>query len=54
MPFAGDRIPNEWLEKLSTRVEGVLARSLRVYFKSLGGLLACQERLTVEWTDTQL
>jgi hypothetical protein len=32
-----------------TRLEGVLSRLKRVHFKSLGSLLACQERLASEW-----
>jgi len=50
MPMVGDRITGEWLGKLCSRVEGVLTRIKRVHFKSLGSLLACQERLTAEST----
>jgi Zn-dependent protease with chaperone function len=47
--LAGNTISGEWLGKLLARLEGVLARLKRVHFKSLGSLLACQERLAGEW-----
>jgi hypothetical protein len=53
MPFVGDRLTGDWLGKLCGRVEGVLTRIKRIHFKSLGGLLACQERLTSEWAAAQ-
>jgi hypothetical protein len=51
---AGDSISGEWLSKLMARLEGVLSRLKRVHFKSLGSLLACQERLEAEWRSCSL
>ncbi|HVK15178.1 MAG TPA: M48 family metalloprotease [Gemmataceae bacterium] len=45
----GDSISGEWIGRLGTRLDGVLTRIKRLHFKSLGGLLAYQERLTKEW-----
>ena len=42
------RITREWVAKLAARLEVSLTRPKRVHFKSLGGLLACQERLAVQ------
>jgi Zn-dependent protease with chaperone function len=47
--LAGDNISGEWLGNLLTRLQGVLNRVRRVHFKSLGALLAYQEKLTAEW-----
>jgi Zn-dependent protease with chaperone function len=47
--LVGDSITGEWLGKLLTRLEGVLSRLKRAHFKSLGSLLACQEKLEGEW-----
>jgi Zn-dependent protease with chaperone function len=44
-PLSGDSISGEWLSRLMTRLEGVLSRLRRVHFKSLGSLLAYQEKL---------
>jgi len=46
--LADDNISGEWLNGLVRRIEGVLSRLKRVDLKSLGGLLACQERLVKE------
>ena len=51
--LAGDGISGEWLGKLLTRLSGVSSRVKRVHFKSLGGLLACQEKLAAEWAATE-
>lgn len=48
-PLLGDSISGEWLGKLLTRLEGVLNRLRRVHFKSLGSLLAYQEKLAGQW-----
>jgi Zn-dependent protease with chaperone function len=45
----GDSISGEWLGKLLARLNGVLVRLRRVHFKSLGSLLAYQEKLATEW-----
>jgi Zn-dependent protease with chaperone function len=50
-PLAGDSISGEWLGKLIARLQGVLVRLRRVHFKSLGSLLAFQERLATGWGD---
>jgi Zn-dependent protease with chaperone function len=47
--LSGENISGEWLGKLMTRLHGVLSRLKRVHFKSLGSLLACQEKLAGEW-----
>lgn len=47
--LAGDSISGAWIGRLAVRVEGVLGRVKRVHFKSLGGLLAAQERLQADW-----
>jgi Zn-dependent protease with chaperone function len=47
--LTGDSITGEWLGKLMTRLEGVLGRMKRIHFKSLGSLLACEEKLAGEW-----
>lgn len=52
LEWAGDSISGEWLAKLYAQLQGVLNRLRRVHFKSLGGLLACQERLVSEWTSS--
>ena len=44
----GDAITGEWLGKLLTRLDGVLSRLKRVHFKSLGSLLAFQEKLAAD------
>jgi Zn-dependent protease with chaperone function len=41
-------ITGEWLGKLLSRLEGVLGRLKRVHFKSLGSLLAFEEKLAAE------
>jgi Zn-dependent protease with chaperone function len=51
-PLTGDRITGEWVGKLITRFQGVLGRLKRVHFKSLGSLLACQEKMAGEWPPT--
>lgn len=48
-PLDGDNITGEWLGKLMARLEGVLSRLKRVHFKSLGSLLASQDKLGAEW-----
>jgi hypothetical protein len=48
-PLSGNTITGEWLGKLVTRLEGVLSRVKRIHFKSLGSLLAFQEKLADEW-----
>ena len=48
-PLYGNNISAEWIGKLVTRFEGVLGRVKRIHFKSLGSLLACQEKLAGEW-----
>jgi hypothetical protein len=53
LPWLGeDSITGEWLGKLMARLEGVLGRTKRVHFKSLGSLLAYQEKLAGEWQST--
>ena len=42
-------ITGEWLGKLMTRLQGVQGRLQRVHFKSLGSLLAFQEKLADQW-----
>lgn len=44
----GTTISGAWLGKLDARIGGVLGRLRRVYGKSLGSLLACQEALAAE------
>jgi Zn-dependent protease with chaperone function len=50
--LSGDTITGEWLGKLMARLDGVLRRLKRVHFKSLGSLLACQEKLAEEGKPT--
>jgi Zn-dependent protease with chaperone function len=45
----GDSISGEWIGRLMARLDGVIGRVKRVHFKSLGSLLAFQERLAAEW-----
>jgi hypothetical protein len=45
----GNTITGEWLGKLMARLQGMLNRLRRVHFKSLGSLLAFQEKLATEW-----
>lgn len=47
--LVGNNISGEWIGKLLARVDGVLSRLKRVHFKSLGSLLAFQEKLAAEW-----
>ncbi len=47
-PLSGDSISGRWVGTLAARLEGVLGRLRRVYSKSLGSLLAAQERLAEE------
>src|SRR5262249_52587630 len=42
-------ITGEWLGKLMARLDEVVGRINRLHFKSLGGLLALQEKLAREW-----
>ena len=44
----------EYLGALATRLDAMLARLKRLHFKSLGGLLALQERLAGEWAGVAL
>jgi len=50
--LSGDSITGEWLGKLMAHLEGVLGRTKRVHFKSLGSLLAFQEKLAGEWQSS--
>lgn len=45
----GDSISGEWINGLANRLGQMLGRVKRVHFKSLGGLLAFQEKLAAEW-----
>lgn len=47
----GQTITGEWLDTLITRLEGVIGRVKRVHFKSLGSLLAFQEKVQGELTE---
>jgi hypothetical protein len=47
--LSGEGISGEWLGKLLTLLSGVLERVKRLHFKSLGALLARQEKLAAEW-----
>jgi Zn-dependent protease with chaperone function len=51
-PLDGGMISGEWIGKLCTRLDGVLVRVKRAHFKSLGGLLAGQERLVADWQSS--
>lgn len=53
-PLSGDTITGEWLGKLMSRLDGVLGRLKRVHFKSLGSLLAYQEKLMGKWKSIAL
>lgn len=44
-PIAEQEVSGEWISRLANRCEAVLGRVRRVHFKSLGSLLAFQERL---------
>ena len=46
----GNRISGEWIGKLIARLDGVLNRVKRLHYKSLGSMLALQEKLSVEWS----
>jgi len=46
-------VSEDWLNLLASRLDAVLSRVKRVHFKSLGGLLAFQERLAQEWAAEQ-
>jgi Zn-dependent protease with chaperone function len=52
--LSADSISGEWLGKLMSRLEGVVSRLKRVHFKSLGSLLASQERLAAEWASASV
>ena len=47
-------ITGEYLTGLATRLDAMLGRLRRIHFKSLGGLLTCQERLALEWAEQTL
>ena len=49
----GNTITGEWLGKLYGRLSGMVDRVKRLHFKSLGALLAFQERLAKEWVVTE-
>ncbi len=50
--LSGDSISGEWFGKLAARLDGVISRLRRVHFKSLGSLLAFQERLVSDGSDS--
>jgi len=50
--LSGTSITGEWLGKLMSRLDGVLSRLKRLHFKSLGSLLACQEKMVSAWKAT--
>ncbi len=39
-----------WVQKLMTQLQGVKNRCFRLHFKSLGGILAMQEKIAAAWT----
>src|SRR5262245_27545265 len=39
-----------WVQKLMTQLQGVKNRCFRLHFKSLGGILALQEKIAAAWT----
>ena len=45
----GDSISPDWVADLAGRLGATLGRAKRIHFKSLGGLLACQEYIAREW-----
>jgi hypothetical protein len=45
----GNSNPAEFAADLAVRLEALLGRVKRIHFKSLGGLLACQEYIAHEW-----
>jgi hypothetical protein len=47
--LGGDQITGEWLGRLMARLDLVLVRIRRLHYKSLGGMLALQERLATDW-----
>lgn len=47
-----DQITGEWIGKLARRQDGVLDRVKRVHFKSLGSLLAFQQKLSAAFKPT--
>lgn len=47
-PIAEQEVSGEWISRLANRCEAVLGRVRRVHFKSLGSLLAFQERLIAQ------
>jgi Peptidase family M48 len=47
--LSANSIRGEYLMGLANRLDAMLGRLRRLHFKSLGGLLACQERLAAEW-----
>jgi len=49
--LSSQSISGVWLNKLMTRLDGVLSRIRRVHFKSLGGILAVQDKLATEWRN---
>lgn len=48
----GNQISYDWVRKLITRIDGVVSRVRRLHFKSLGSMLALQDKLAREWTET--
>lgn len=48
-PLRGDSISGEWIGQLAGRLEAAITRVKRVHFKSLGSLLAYQDKLVAEW-----
>jgi Zn-dependent protease with chaperone function len=41
----------EWVGKFMEQLNGVIVKMRRIHFKSLGGILALQERIVQQWTS---
>ncbi len=46
-----NRLDGEWIGKFLEQLGEVLDRAKRIHFKSLGGILALQEKLAEEWVS---
>ncbi|HUR54856.1 MAG TPA: M48 family metallopeptidase, partial [Gemmataceae bacterium] len=44
-------IKGEWVDKLMTQLQRVRNRCFRLHFKSIGGILAVQEKISAAWKD---
>lgn len=51
VPANAQKLNNEWVTSFYRQLEGAQSRSHRVHIKSLGAILALQERIAGEWRE---